>query len=328
MREFDYVQARSRDDVFTALATHPTARMLAGGTNLVDLMKEGVETPGVIVDINGLEELRRIDFGSDGTVLLGALVRNSEVAWHPGIRARFALVAEAILAGATTQLRNMATVGGNLLQRCRCPYFVQLDARCNKRDPGTGCDALDGASRMCAVLGTSDDCIAAFPSDLCVALTALDAVVHVESARGARRIAFADFHKQPGSTPWVENDLAHGELITAVEIPAPPPHARSGYRKLRDRTSYAFALVSVAAVVQLDGEVIRDLRLAFGGVGTVPWRAHRVESALRGQRPTPELLRDAAGAEFAQARSRPGNTFKIDLAQRAAVRVLQELTSA
>ncbi|MFQ6550362.1 FAD binding domain-containing protein [Aestuariibius sp. 2305UL40-4] len=326
MREFEILRASTPSDVFATLSRVPDAKLIAGGTNLVDLMKLGVEQPATLVDINGLGELNEIVLRDDGSLHLGALVGNSDVAWHKEVRARFPMVSEAILAGATTQLRNMATIGGNLLQKNRCPYFADLDAGCNKRAPGTGCDAIEGTSRMCAVLGVSDDCIAAHPSDLCVALAALGAVVHVSSADGERQIPFAEFHRRPGQTPWIETDLGTAELITAVEIPNLNFARRSIYKKLRDRTSYAFALVSVAAAVEMDAGRIGDLRLALGGVGTVPWRASEAEDALRGTKPTKANLTDAAHAIFVDAQARKGNAFKIELAQRAIVRVLTELT--
>lgn len=326
MREFELLRATEPSDVFEALAHAPEAKLIAGGTNLVDLMKLGVQQPAILIDINGLSALRGIDLREDGSLRLGALASNSDVAWNDELRARFPMISEAILAGATTQLRNMATVGGNLLQKNRCPYFADLDASCNKRVAGSGCDAMEGASRMGAVLGVSDQCIAAHPSDLCVALVALDAVVHVSSADGSRQIPFAEFHREPGETPWIETNLGAGELITAVKIPGLHFARRSTYRKLRDRTSYAFALVSVAAAVEMEDGHITDLRLALGGVGTVPWRALKAEEALRGVEPTEANLTEAARAVFADAQPRKGNAFKIELAQRAVVRVLTELT--
>ncbi|MEO0460133.1 MAG: xanthine dehydrogenase family protein subunit M [Myxococcota bacterium] len=325
MHSFDVLRASTVKDALHEFRQAPHAKFVAGGTNLVDLMKEGVENPKTLIDINRIDELRRFEFRDDGSIYLGALVSNSDIAWHEEIARRLPMVSEAILAGATTQLRNMATVGGNLLQKNRCFYYPELHARCNKRDPGAGCDAIDGVHRMCAVLGTSDACIAAHPSDLCVPLRALDAVVHTQSVEGFRSIDLRDFYKLPGETPDIEFELQPGELIVGVEIPASPIARRSTYLKLRDRTSYAFALVSVAAALEVDGGRIRDVRLALGGVGTVPWREEKAEAAMRGEPATAATFARAGEIVFRDAVSRPGNGFKVELAKRAIVRVLTAL---
>ncbi|MET1416706.1 xanthine dehydrogenase family protein subunit M [Roseibium sp. HPY-6] len=328
MREFEIVRAYDLPSLFSVLAENPEAKVIAGGTNLVDLMKLGVERPGTLVDINGMKELNGIDFTDDGGVIIGALTSNSELAWHSQIQSRLPMISQSILAGATTQIRNMATVGGNLLQKNRCPYFADTGARCNKRDPGSGCEALQGANRMCAVLGVSNKCIAAHPSDLCVALTALDAVIHASSSNGARQIPIAEFYKRPGDTPSVENELGEAELITAIQIPALPFAKHSTYAKLRDRKSYAFALVSVAAAVSHNNGHIENIRLALGSVGSIPWRAKTAEQLLCGTTPSDKDLRNAAEAVFEEATPQSGNAFKIELAQRAIVRVLRELLEA
>lgn len=325
MREFAMIRAETAKAAVAALTAHPKARLIAGGTNLVDLMKEGVETPTHLIDINGLADLNDIEARADGGLMIGALSSNSSVAWHADVQSRFPMISEAILAGATTQLRNMATMGGNLLQKNRCFYYADHAARCNKREPGSGCDAIEGVNRMCAVLGTSDQCIAAHPSDVCVALRALDTVVHVEGVAGHRTIDFADFHKLPGDTPHVEFALAHDELITGIEVPGLPFAANSTYLKLRDRTSYAFALVSVAAALKLDGDKVEDVRLAVGSVGTVPWRSADAEEAMRGKSATTETFAKAANLFFEGAKPRAGNGFKIELAKRAIVRVMETL---
>lgn len=326
MHSFEVLRASTVEDALREFGRAPHAKFVAGGTNLVDLIKEGVENPKTLIDINRIDELRRFELRDDGSVYLGALVSNSDVAWHDEIARRFPMVSEAILAGATTQLRNMATVGGNLLQKNRCFYYPELHARCNKRNPGTGCDAIDGVHRMCAVLGTSNACIAAHPSDLCVPLRALDAVVHTQSADGTRTIALRDFYKLPGETPDVEFELRPGELIVGVEIPALPIARRSTYLKLRDRTSYAFALVSVAAALEVERGQVRDVRLALGSVGTVPWRNEKAETAMRGKPATAATFVRAGEIVFGDAVPRPGNGFKVELAKRAIVRVLTALT--
>ncbi len=301
------------------------ARYLGGGTNLVDLMRETIERPTALVDITGLPDT--VQERPDGGLLIGAAARNTVVAEHRAVRTRYPVLARAIVAGASAQIRNMATVGGNLLQRTRCPYFYDHDgARCNKRDPGQGCDAIGGFNRSHAILGASSACVATHPSDLCVALAALGAVVHLASADGERTVPLTDLHRVPGDHPEIETVLRPGELITAVEVPPLAFAAHSAYRKVRDRASYAFALVSVAAALDLDGGTVRDVRLALGGVATKPWRAWRAEDLLRGGPATAASFRAAADAELAAARPLSDNGFKVELAARTMTAVLGELT--
>ncbi|MGH3117271.1 MAG: FAD binding domain-containing protein [Gaiellales bacterium] len=326
MKSFAYLSAPDVDAALQSITSEPRAKFLAGGTNLVDLMREGIERPETVIDISrlpldGIEEL------TDGRLRIGALVRNSRVAADPLIRARYPVLSQAILHGASGQLRNMATVGGNLVQRTRCLYFYDEASACNKREPGAGCAALEGFNRN-AVLGTSDYCVATHPSDMAVALAALDATVEAKSTRGTRQIPLTDFHRLPGATPHLETELDADELITAVELPVLPVAANSRYRKVRDRVSYAFALVSVAAAmeVQEDGS-ISAVRLALGGVATKPWRAYEAEQVLLGAAATEETFRRAAEAERASATGLPGNAFKIELARRTIVAVLRRLLS-
>jgi xanthine dehydrogenase YagS FAD-binding subunit len=301
------------------------AKYLGGGTNLVDLMRETIEQPAALVDVTGLPAT--IEEGPDGGLLIGAAARNTAVAEHWAVRTRYPVLARAIVAGASAQIRNMATVGGNLLQRTRCPYFYDRDgSRCNKRNPGQGCDAVGGFDRSLAILGTSPSCAATHPSDMCVALAALGAVVHLASADGVRTVPLTDLHRLPGDHPEIETVLQSGELITAVEVPPLAFAAHSTYRKVRDRASYAFALVSVAAALDLDGDTVRDVRLALGGVATKPWRAWRAEDVLRGQPATTDSFRAAAEAELAAARPLRGNRFKVELTTRTMIAVLGELT--
>jgi xanthine dehydrogenase YagS FAD-binding subunit len=301
------------------------ARYLGGGTNLVDLMRETIERPAALVDVTGLPDA--IEEAPDGGLLIGAAARNTAVAEHWAVRTRYPVLARAIVAGASAQIRNMATVGGNLLQRTRCPYFYDREgSRCNKREPGQGCDAVGGFDRSLAILGTSPSCVATHPSDMCVALAALGAVVHLASADGERTVPLTDLHRLPGDHPEIETVLQPGELITAVEVPPLGFAACSTYRKVRDRASYAFALVSVAAAPALDGDIVRDVRLGLGGVATKPWRAWRAEDMLRGQPATPDSFRAAAEAELAAARPLRGNRFKVELATRTITAVLGELT--
>jgi xanthine dehydrogenase YagS FAD-binding subunit len=322
MKQFAYGQARSAESAIKTVAARPTAAFIAGGTSLVDLMKEGVELPDALVDVNGLP-FAGIEVRADH-LRLGALATNSDVAHHATVVERYAVLSEALLSGASPQLRNMATVGGNLLQRTRCPYFRDTGfERCNKRMPGSGCGAIEGHHRMQAILGVSDRCIATHPSDMAVALAALDAVVHLTGAQGARQVALTDFYLTPGATPEREHVLRHGELITAVTVPALAPGARSHYLKVRDRASYEFALTSAAVVLDATGGVIRHAKVALGGVGTVPWRAHRAESYLLGKAPTTEAFATAARAELAAAKPHRENAFKVTLAERTLVRALE-----
>jgi xanthine dehydrogenase YagS FAD-binding subunit len=303
----------------------PASRFIAGGTNLLDLMKENVARPEHLIDITGLpmKDVRATDSGG---VMIGSLVSNADLAWHPLIERDYPLLSQAILAGASPQLRNMASTGGNLLQRTRCYYFYDTNTPCNKREPGTGCPAKDGLNRIHAILGASDACVATHPSDMCVALAALEARVHVQGRAGARVIEFADFHRLPGDAPERDNQLADDELITAVELPAPRFQQHSHYLKIRDRASYAFALVSVAAAVELDGDVIRDVRIALGGVAHKPWRDTAVEQSLKGHPVSRENFVAAADAMLRNAQPLAHNAFKIKLARRAIVRALSDAT--
>ncbi|MGX9394144.1 FAD binding domain-containing protein (plasmid) [Nitrobacteraceae bacterium UC4446_H13] len=301
-------------------------KYLGGGTNLVDLMRETVERPSAVVDVTNLS----CDITErDGSLVIGGAVRNTAVAEHPLVRTRYPMLSRAILAGASAQIRNMATVAGNILQRTRCAYFYDNEgSRCNKRSPGEGCDALEGFNRMHAILGASPSCVATHPSDMCVALAALDATVTVQNADGDRSIPLEGFHQLPGERPDIETVLRPGDLITAVSIPALPFATNSTYRKVRDRASYAFALVSVAAAIEVENGTVKDVRLALGGVAAKPWRAHMAETALRGQPATPESFREAAEAELSAAVPLQHNAFKIELAARTIAAVLGELSGA
>ena len=327
MNEFRYERAVDAASAKTLFANAQRAKYLGGGTNLVDLMRENIERPDVVVDVTGLTQT--IEEREDGGMLIGAATKNTAVAAHRGVRERFPLLARAILSGASGQIRNMATVGGNILQRTRCYYFYDSAARCNKRQRGAGCDAIDGFNRIHAILGASPHCAATHPSDMCVALVALGAMVHLEGPQGAREIALTDLHRLPGETPDIETELAPGELITRIELPALPFAARSTYRKVRDRASYAFALVSVAAALDIDEErgMIRDVRLALGGVAPKPWRAFRCEDVLRGAPAKEESFRRAAEAELKGAVGLTYNGFKIELARRVIVSTLAELAA-
>ncbi len=307
-------------------AAHAGAMYLGGGTNLVDLMREGVERPTALIDVTGLA--RDVTERDDGRLRIGAAATNTTLAADRRIRERYPMLARAVLAGASAQIRNMATVGGNLLQRTRCLYFYDEAARCNKRAAGSGCDAVDGFNRMHAILGASPSCVATHPSDLCVALTALDATVHLEGAEGARTLPLEALHRLPGDTPAQETELRPGELITAVELPPLPMARHSAYRKVRDRSSYAFALVSVAAALEIGADgTIHDVRLALGGVAPKPWRARAAEAELRGAAPGEAAFRRAAEAELAEARPLRDNGFKVELTKRTMVAVLEQLAA-
>jgi xanthine dehydrogenase YagS FAD-binding subunit len=322
MQPFTYTRATSPHAAVRAVAREPAAKFLAGGTNLIDLMKEGVEQPDRLVDINRLELTQIEERG--GGVRLGALAKNSDTANHPRVRERYPLVSQAILAGASPQLRNAATNGGNLMQRTRCYYFYDVAMPCNKRQPGSGCGALEGFNRIHAIFGASQQCIATHPSDLCVALAALDAVVQVEGPQGARSIPFADFHRLPGDTPQIDTNLGRDELITGIDLPAASAvfAPRSYYLKVRDRASYAFALVSVAAALDVQGGTIRQARVAMGGVAHKPWRAPEAELLLTGARADEQTFRRAADAAMQGARGYEHNRFKIELGRRAIIRAL------
>lgn len=324
MNVFSYHHA---SDIVSAIALKtagPHARYLGGGTNLVDLMREAVEQPQALIDVTHLSgDIKQRD---DGSLLIGAAATNTALAAHPAVRSDFPLLSRAVLTGASAQIRNVATVGGNILQRTRCRYFYDQAARCNKRQPHAGCDAVEGFNRYHAILGASDACVATHPSDMCVALVALDAVVHLQGTAGSRSLALADLHRLPGDHPEVETELQPDELITAIEIPPLRFARRSTYRKVRDRASYAFALVSVAAVIDLDDTgIVRDARLAFGGVAHKPWRASKAEAALKGQAAGRSAFLAAVEAELADALPLNGNAFKIELAKRTFVAVLEEL---
>jgi xanthine dehydrogenase YagS FAD-binding subunit len=323
MINFQYARANDVSDALRQIAADPTAKFIAGGTNLIDLMKEDVERPTRLIDISRLP-LKTVEETENGGLRIGALVPNSDLAWHPKVEQRYPLLSSAILAGASAQLRNMASTGGNLLQRTRCYYFYDTATPCNKREPGSGCSAINGVNRMHAILGTSEACIAVHPSDMCVALAALEAKVHVAGPSGERAIAFADFHRLPGDTPQRDSNLDPNEIITAVELPARGFAANYSYLKIRDRLSYAFALVSVAAALELDGDSIKDARLALGGVAHKPWRDPAAEAALRGQAADPVTFARAADLLLRDARGFAHNTFKIDLARRAIVRALTQ----
>ena len=329
MQTFDYVKASSIDKALSGAAT---GKFVAGGTTLVDLMKLNVEKPQALVDIN-LLPLDKIEPLPDGGLRIGALVRNSDLAWNSEVKERYTVLSEALLSGASPQLRNMATTGGNLLQRTRCAYFREPSAGlpggygCNKRTPGSGCAALEGFHRIHAILGTSDRCIATHPSDMCVAMAALEAVIHVEGPKGKRTIPIGEFHKLPGDTPQIENALEPGELITYVDLPKPIEGAKSTYLKLRDRASYEFALASAAVVAKVEGGRIRYVRVAMGGVGTKPWRAHEAEAALIGKAADTAAFRKAAEAALAGAKPRTDNAFKVELAKRCIVRTLKMATA-
>jgi len=324
MRPFEYRVAPDPAAAVALVADRPEAAFLAGGTNLVDLMKLGVTAPGLLVDVSRLA-LDRIERSAGGGLLIGAGVRNSDLAADPRVRAEFPVLARAVLAGASGQLRNMATVGGNLLQRTRCLYFQDVTKPCNKRVPGSGCPARDGEHRNLAILGGSAQCVATHPSDMTVALAALDAVVHVEGAAGPRRVPLAELYLRPGNTPDVETTLDRGDLITAVEVPALAFGANSAYRKVRDRASYAFAVASVAAALDVDAGVVRGVRLALGAVAPVPWRARRAEAALAGQPASEAAFRLAADAELAAAEPLRDNAFKIPLVRNIVIRELSRL---
>lgn len=320
MNNFQYIKSLASDEAVASVSSDANAGFLAGGTNILDLWKYNLVHPSKLIDINSIEELRSITELNNGGVMLGALVTNATTAYHPLIEAGYPLLSKAILAGASPQIRNMATNGGNLLQRTRCYYFYDPDVPCNKREPGSGCPAINGYNRIHAILGTSDDCIAVFPSDMCVALAALAAIVHVEGSEGKRQIPFKDFHRLPGNTPEIDNTLRHGELITGIELPESGFKKNYSYLKLRDRRSYAFALVSVATAFELDGDIILDARLALGGVAHKPWRSEEAELYLKGQIATRENFAIAADIILKEAKGYGHNDFKIELAKRAIVR--------
>ncbi len=333
MESFAFSRAIDTQQAIAAAAVSSTAqqgaevRFVAGGTTLLDLMKLNVERPQQIVDINHLP-LAEVEERHDGGLKIGALVRNTDLAHHPAVKRNCAVLSEALLAGASTQLRNMATTGGNLLQRTRCMYFRDANMPCNKREPGSGCSAIDGANRHLAILGTSEHCIATNPSDMNVALTALEAVVVIQGTQGERQIPIDDFFLLPGQTPQRETVMVPGDLITHVILPVPPKGARSHYLKLRDRASYEFALTSAAVVLTTDAGKISHVHIALGGVGTKPWRCHDAEKALLGQAPTRDNFAAAAAVALRDAVSQSENGFKIDLAQRCLTHALDTVANA
>ncbi|MET9111107.1 FAD binding domain-containing protein [Streptomyces zhihengii] len=323
MKPYGYLRASTTGEAVAAWAARPGAQYLAGGTNLVDLMKLGVAAPRMLIDVRRLP-LDSVDATPDGGLRIGATVRNSDLAAHPAVRTRYRALSQALLAGASPQLRNSATTGGNLLQRTRCPYFQDVGKPCNKREPGTGCPAVEGIHRDLAVLGHSPHCVATHPSDMAVALAAFDATVRTEGTDGPRSLPVTSFHRLPGDRPDVDTELRPGELITAVDLP-PAPGVRSVYRKVRDRASYAFALVSVAACLAVEDGRIRHASLAFGGLAHRPWRAWTAEERLLGAAPTAAVFEQAAEAELDAAEPLRDNAFKVRLAGDLAVRVLTEL---
>lgn len=325
MKPFRYERASDASGAIAMLAQEPSSAFLGGGTNLVDLMKLGVAQPQVLIDISHLP-YNRVEQLPDGTVRIGAAVRNNDLAADPIIRARYPMLTQALLAGASGQLRNLATTGGNLLQRTRCVYFQDISKPCNKREPGSGCPAREGYHRSLAILGASDACIATHPSDMAVALVALDALVRVLGPNGERTIPLLQFHRLPGDEPQRDTTLEHGELITAIDLPPLSFASHSHYRKVRDRASYAFALVSVAAAIDVVDGRVRDARIAFGGVAHVPWRATKAEDVLRGAPATEEVFRQAADAELADAQPLHENAFKVPLTRNILVRTLLDLT--
>jgi xanthine dehydrogenase YagS FAD-binding subunit len=320
---FQYARASDVADAVRQMAADSGAKLIAGGTNLIDLMKEDVERPSRLIDISRLP-LKAVEETADGGVRIGALVPNSDLAWHPLIERRYPILASALLAGASAQLRNMASTGGNLMQRTRCYYFYDIATPCNKREPGSGCSAVNGMNRIHAILGASDACIATHPSDMCVALAALDARVRATGPAGERTIAFSEFHRLPGSMPQRDTNLYPNEIVTAVELPAQGFPSHYTYLKIRDRQSYAFALVSIAAALDLDGGTIRDARLALGGVAHKPWRDAAAEAALRGHAAEQETFMRAADVLLRDAKSYGHNAFKIELARRGIVRALTQ----
>jgi xanthine dehydrogenase YagS FAD-binding subunit len=320
---FHYARAGNVADAVRQMSASPGAKFIAGGTNLVDLMKMDVEQPSKLIDVSKLP-LDKVEPTAAGGLRIGALVCNSDLAYHPLIEQRYPVLSSALLAGASQQLRNMASVGGNLLQRTRCAYFYDIATPCNKREPGSGCSAIDGLNRINAILGTSDACIAVHPSDMCVALAVLEAKVHVAGPGGERAIAFADFHRLPGDSPQRDTNLGADELVTSVELPSRGFAANYTYLKIRDRLSYAFALVSVAVGLELEGGTIKEARFALGGVAHKPWRNAEAEAALRGRSATETTFAQAADIVLRDAKGFGHNTFKIGLARRAIVRALSQ----
>jgi xanthine dehydrogenase YagS FAD-binding subunit len=320
VQPFEYQRAENPEDAVRALGHAPRSKVLAGGTNLVDLMKQNVERPSQLIDVNRLQ-LAAIEELPDGGLRLGALAHNAETANHPLVRQRYPLLSQAILAGASPQLRNMATNGGNLMQRTRCYYFYDpAFEQCNKRNPGSGCGAIKGFNRIHAILGASDECIATHPSDMCVALSALGATVRVRGNKGERAIAFSEFHRLPGKSPEIDTNLRPDELILSIDLPKSPYADHSAYVKARDRASYAFALVSAAAALELDGNTIRSARLSLGGVAHKPWRAESAERLLAGEQMSDAAFREAAEDAVKGAQPYEYNAFKVEMAKQTIIR--------
>ncbi len=326
MMPFEYRRAEDVEGALTLMSENVDAAFLAGGTNLVDRMKLGVVNPRMVIDVSRLP-LASVEVRTDGGVRIGATVRNSDLAAHPVIRSRYAVLARALLSGASGQLRNAATTAGNLMQATRCVYFQDVTTPCNKREPGSGCSAIGGYVRYHAILGASDQCIAVHPSDMAVALAALDAVIVVRDEGGEHRIPITEFYRLPGDSPERDTALAPNQLIVAVELPAPAPAALSTYLKTRDRASFAFALVSAAAEIELENDIVTGARIALGGVAHRPWRAHKAEEVLLGSPPTEEVFIRAADAELADAKPQSSNAFKIPLTRGVMVSVLRSLTA-
>ncbi|GGG29751.1 FAD-binding molybdopterin dehydrogenase [Rhodococcoides trifolii] len=326
MKTFAFDVAGDVDDAVALLAADPEAKLLGGGTNLVDLMKLGVERPTALIDVTRLP-LREVDVRDDGTVRVGAGVPNSDLAVHPVIRARYSVLSRAVLSGASGQLRNMATTGGNLFQRTRCVYFMDSSKPCNKREPGSGCPAIEGEHRNLAILGASEDCIATHPSDMGVALAVLDATVEVLGPEGPKTVTFGDLHRLPGDDPTRDTTLQHHDMVTSIDLPPLPDGAVSVYRKVRDRESYAFAVVSVGAVLVMDGDTVKEVRLALGGVAHKPWRATTAERAITGGPATEDAFRIGIRAELAAAQPLRDNEFKVRLAENLVVNTLVDLVA-
>jgi xanthine dehydrogenase YagS FAD-binding subunit len=324
MRPYSYVRARDVDHAVTTLSEAPNAAFLAGGTNLVDLMKLGIETPDVLVDVRRLTS-ERVEDLEDGGLRIGAAIPNSVLAADRKVRTRYPALSQALLAGASGQLRNVATTGGNLLQRTRCVYFYDTTTPCNKREPGSGCSAIEGHNKNHAILGASEHCVATHPSDMAVAMTALEAFVNVRGPEGERRIPIEELHRLPGDEPRRDTTLQHSELITSIELPPLAFSSNSKYRKVRERASYAFALVSVAAALDVEDGVIRDVRIALGGVAHKPWRATKAEEALRDELASEENFRAAADIELEDAETLRDNAFKVPLARNIITRTLLDL---
>ncbi|WP_313270523.1 FAD binding domain-containing protein [Epilithonimonas vandammei] len=320
MNNFAYTKAVDINNAISKINENDNNKIIAGGTNIIDLLKYFITEADTLIDINSISEMKKISELPDGRIRLGTLMTNADTAYHPVIEEKYTLLSKAILAGASAQIRNMATNGGNLLQRTRCYYFYDIHTPCNKREPGSGCSAIKGYNRIHAILGHSDHCIAVFPSDMCVALAALDAVVNVTGKNGFRSVPFADFHRLPGDSPHLDNNLEKGEIITSIDLPHKGFSKNYSYLKLRDRSSYSFALVSVATALEIENNLIKEARIALGGVAHKPWRVKKAEDLLVNKEPNAENFATAAEVILAGAHGFEHNTFKIDLAKKAIVR--------